>query len=1034
MLRRAIVAALVIACVALPSIATAGTTTVTFDDLTSPNRALTGQYPTGVIDWGSAGTWWLSGPWGQFTTNSISFNGASATSASFSFINPQRLLQLDAFNGGGGASTVSLSCTGQPTVSRSVAANTRLTIATGWSGTCTTVTVGSSNGWNTNFDNLVFDNGAGPVLSAIATSNLTHTSATVTWTTNVAATSQVEYGLTASYGTLSPLNTTLVTAHSVSISGLQGGTVYHYRVRSSDAAGNLSMSGDNVFSTTSPFCDPPITNPVACENSQPGTPPSQWDIPTQDAGDASIQGFATDISYPLGATATFKINTPASAYSIVIYRIGYYQGNGARQIATVTPSAHLPQTQPACLRNTTSGLIDCGNWAASATWTIPSGAVPGVYIAKLTRSDTGGTSHIIFVVRDDASTAPIVVQTSDTTWQAYNSYGGNSLYAGGPLGNPGRAAKVSYNRPFNTRTLINGLGPYSFFWDSEYPMVRWLEANGYNVTYASAVDTDRRGAAALEQHHVYLSVGHDEYWSAGERASVEAARAAGVNLAFFSGNQTFWKTRYENSIDGSNTPYRTLVTYKETHANAVIDPADPPIWTGTWRDPRFSPPADGGRPENALAGPLFMVNGYRTDTITVGSAFSGLRFWRNTAIAHLAGGGSVNLEPNSLGYEWDVDADNGFRPAGLIDLSSTTLNVNGSLLQDYGSTYGNGTATHSLTLYRAPSGALVFGAGYTRWAWGLDATHDTSGGPADPNMQQATVNLLADMGVQPATLQSGLVAASASTDTTPPHSSITSPSAGATLPPGVPVTISGSASDSGGGVVGGVEVSVDGGTTWHPASGTTAWSFSWTPAANGQVTLRSRAADDSANIETPSAGITVTVGTAATATPTSTPTSTPTPTPGGPTATPTSTPTATPTPLPGSQTITFDDLANPNRVLSGQYPTSLIDWGTTAWYLSGPYGSFTTNSISFNGASPTSASLTFLSPRRLVQLQAFNGGTGASTITLACPGQPTVTTTVGAGQLTTITTNWTATCTSVIVGSSNGWWTNFDTLLIDTGP
>ena len=85
---------------------------------------------------------------------------------------------------------------------------------------------------------------------------------------------------------------------------------------------------------------------------------------------------------------------------------------------------------------------------------------------------------------------------------------------------------------------------------------------------------------------------------------MEAARAAGVHLAFFSGNTVFWKTRWENSIDGAGVPYRTLVCYKETWADAVIDPNDPPTWTGTWRDPRFSPPADGGRPENALMGTL----------------------------------------------------------------------------------------------------------------------------------------------------------------------------------------------------------------------------------------------------------------------------------------------------------------------------------------------------------------------------------------------------------------------------------------------
>ena len=160
----------------------------------------------------------------------------------------------------------------------------------------------------------------------------------------------------------------------------------------------------------------------------------------------------------------------------------------------------------------------------------------------------------------------LLFQTSDTTWQAYNSYGGNSLYTG--IAGAARAYKVSYNRPFTTRDYA----PEDWLFNAEYPMIRWLEANGYNVSYTTGVDTDRRGAELLE-HKVFLSVGHDEYWSAAQRANVEAARDAGVHLAFFSGNEIFWKTRWETSIDGTGTPYRTLVCYKETHANAKIDPS-----------------------------------------------------------------------------------------------------------------------------------------------------------------------------------------------------------------------------------------------------------------------------------------------------------------------------------------------------------------------------------------------------------------------------------------------------------------------------
>lgn len=615
-----------------------------------------------------------------------------------------------------------------------------------------------------------------------------------------------------------------------------------------DLAGNaLAASSSWSFTTAAPG-GPCAANAITSENCLPGNAPSEWDI--QGAGDPSIQGFATEISVNRGSTVFFKVKTDAADYRLDIYRMGYYGGLGARKVATVHPSASLPQIQPSCLTQASTGLIDCGNWAVSASWTVPENAVSGIYFAKLIRSDTGGASHIVFIVRDDSSTADIVFQTSDTTWQAYNNYGGNSLYVGSPGTNPGRAYAVSYNRPFNTRAVDGG---QDWVFNAEYPMVRWLEANGYDVTYISGVDTHRSGAR-LTNHRVFLSVGHDEYWSGQQRANVEAARDAGVNLAFFSGNEVFWKIRWENSIDGSGMPYRTMVSYKETHANAKIDPSAE--WTGTWRDPRFSPPGDGGRPENALTGTMFTVNS-GTAAIVVPAAEGKMRFWRDTSIANLSPGQSATLPHGTLGYEWDSDLDNGFRPAGLIRMSDTTI-ANVEKLQDYGSTYANDSANHALTLYKHSSGALVFGAGTIQWSWGLDATHDRAGTPADPRMQQATVNLLADMGVQPATLQNGLVPASPSTDFTAPTSVITSPQSGAAFPQGT-IVITGTASDAGGGVVGAVEVSTDGGVTWRPAVGRSNWSYTWTPTATGTFEILARAVDDSGNIEAPTNGITVTI-------------------------------------------------------------------------------------------------------------------------------------------------------------------------------
>ena len=584
-------------------------------------------------------------------------------------------------------------------------------------------------------------------------------------------------------------------------------------------------------------------NAIEAENCRAGSPSSQWYV--SGTGSTNIQGFTTDISVNAGQTISFKVSTTAIAYGIQIYRLGYYQGLGARFITAISPSATLPQIQPSCLTDSSTGLVDCGNWAVSASWTVPSTAISGIYFARLVRTDTGEASPILFIVRNDSSHSDILAQTSDLNWHAYNNYGGNSLYSGNPVG---RAYKVSYNRPFNVPNMN------AWFFSAEYPMVRWLEANGYDVTYFSGVDTDRNGAL-IRQHKTFMSIGHDEYWSGGQRTSVEAARAAGVNLAFFSGNEMFWKTRWEASIDGTGTPYRTLVCYKETLANAVIDPADPPTWTGIWRDPRFSPPADGGRPENALTGQLFWVSSLRNDPINVPAADGKMRFWRNTSIANLGPGQTATLPTGVLGYEWDAYVDNGFQPAGLVPLSTTTLTAPTC---EVGYTIATCTATHRLTLYRAASGALVFGAGTVQWSWGLDSTHELSGTPVDASMQQATVNVLADMGAQPATLQSGLVIATASTDTTPPRSTITSPSPGSTVTAGNAITISGTAVDSGGGVVGAVEVSLDGGKSWHPATGRENWSYSTTVGNSGTLNVQSRAADDSGNVETPTPGVTIT--------------------------------------------------------------------------------------------------------------------------------------------------------------------------------
>ena len=214
-----------------------------------------------------------------------------------------------------------------------------------------------------------------------------------------------------------------------------------------------------------------------------------------------------------------------------------------------------------------------------------------------------------------------------------------------------------------------------------------------------------------------------------------------------------------------NEDYRTLITYKESLDSTQSDPADPPTWTGKWRDPRFSPPGDGGQPENALTGQLWMVNccSY-ADQCRLRTRICG--FWRNTAVAHLQSGQTYTMPDETLGYEWDRTCRQrvpaGRRDRHVQDDAKTSRSCCSTPNRDI----GPGHACNSMTLYRAASGALVFDAGHR--PMGVGARLQSRRGhptPTDPAMQQATVNLLADMGAQPATLESGPDGATASTDT-----------------------------------------------------------------------------------------------------------------------------------------------------------------------------------------------------------------------------------------------------------------------------
>ena len=184
-------------------------------------------------------------------------------------------------------------------------------------------------------------------------------------------------------------------------------------------------------------------------------------------------------------------------------------------------------------------------------------------------------------------------------------------------------------------------------------MVRWLERNGYDVSYITGVDSDRRGGELVE-HRAFLSVGHDEYWSGHQRANVEAARAAGVNLAFFSGNEVFWKTRWE---DG----HRTLVVTRRRTRNAKIDP-DRRL-DGHLARPALRPAGRGRAPGERAHGDDLHGQLGQSSIERPGGRRQAALLAQHERRQPRRRAQTATLADDTLGYEWDEDLDNGARPA-----------------------------------------------------------------------------------------------------------------------------------------------------------------------------------------------------------------------------------------------------------------------------------------------------------------------------------------------------------------------------------
>ena len=321
-----------------------------------------------------------------------------------------------------------------------------------------------------------------------------------------------------------------------------------------------------------------------------------------------------------------------------------------------------------------NGLVQAG-WPVTDTFALPATATSGLYRARFVLQDGRASSTFVIVRPPAGYQARILVQVPVNTWQAYNTWGGRSLYD--IAGQAVEANRVSFDRPY----YGNGLG-----WT--YPLVLFLEREGYDVSYQTDIDTDVDQSSLLG-YHLVIVAGHSEYWTSGMRDAFEAARDAGVNLAFMGANDAYWQVRYENDD-------RVIVGYKRTP-----DPVtDPSLETILFR--ALSPP----RPECELIGIQHQGGSLSWGPATTRSF---PRHWTTR------GSPARASTPRASSADSSVSRPTRSRPTMSADSSCGNQLTVFFHREMGGDTLGNADAT----AYTAPSGAVVFAAGSKQFVWGL---------------------------------------------------------------------------------------------------------------------------------------------------------------------------------------------------------------------------------------------------------------------------------------------------------------------------
>jgi len=456
------------------------------------------------------------------------------------------------------------------------------------------------------------------------------------------------------------------------------------------------------------------------ENQKPGT--RDWIITNTRIDPATkyrcpwIEGYCSHTSIRAGEKLSVFVSTnPPSPFTLDVYRLGYYGGNGGRLMRSFESIKATTQPDPVI---GAKRLRDC-QWEPSVEFRIPRDWLSGVYLGKLTALRDGTQSYVIFILRDDRE-ADFIFQCSDTTWQAYNRWpsqfslyddGKETWYWGGDV-------QISFNRPYGKycqifdAPLSTGSGEF-LLW--EFPVAYWLEQHGYDVTYVSNLDTHADGGNLLRAKGL-LSIGHDEYWSIEMFNNVKSAVERGVNVAFLSGNAVCGRILF------SPDPRR-----KQNRVFERVGVFGPPGGTIEFKSMKNL------SHERPYANEL--MGAHSTGPVTGGGD------WTCALPDHWLFAGTGMKKGDSIsgivGWEWHGDPAN--IPGLEIVATGPTFSAPGK---------PNG-GTYTATIYPGPKGNFVFNAATIWWGDGLSEppgylrpkAYSQPPGP-HPAIQQITRNVL----------------------------------------------------------------------------------------------------------------------------------------------------------------------------------------------------------------------------------------------------------------------------------------------------